>query len=89
MPARWRAAVAVTAVESMPPLRKQPSGTSLAMRSRTASSSRRLISLRQVGTSTVGSGWEGMSQYRRVAILSWVTVSACAGGSLATPRIIE
>src|ERR1700687_5877785 len=66
MPARCRAAVAVTAVESIPPLRKQPSGTSLAMRSRTASSRRRAISLRQVTTSTVASGAVGMSQYGRV-----------------------
>jgi len=76
-----------TALESTPPDRKAPSGTSAIMRRRTLSL-RRSVSSAQASASEIGlSSVKRTSQYSRGAGTGWPrrTVSVCAGGSFSAP----
>ena len=82
-----RAIVATTALESTPPERNAPSGTSEIMRRRIDSSSRRFSSSQASGSVIGLSSVKRTSQYSTGSGSGWprLTVSRCAGGSLRVP----
>jgi hypothetical protein len=79
-----RAISATTALESTPPLRNAPTGTSATMRSATASSSSpRASSTARFSLIRSGRGANDSRQYRRsFGSPPGSTVNTCAGGSL-------
>ena len=78
------AIIATTALESTPPDRKAPSGTSAIMRRRTDSFIRSTSSSIAPASSFTATGVNGMSQYCRGNARAWprLSVSVNPGGSL-------
>ena len=83
---------ATITLESTPPLRKTPSGTSASSRARTASRTacRTRARSSSAGTAVADAGVPaGSVQYRRSVSTPPSSVATCAGGSFAMPSKIE